>query len=1264
MLALVALKNRNGKYLCDTYFLERERSRNVVPHCLTILADGHFAPDIAAPFLRAKFFSACRVDPEYGPASSQAAARALLLADPRTVLEILLDAPRQVKLHAHDRGWSILPVLQHFVPESLSPRAAALAKLDDLLRLVGEHAIGGNVYSAAWGTIASPLPRVLPGFAREFTEQLRWWRPREATFRALADVVYDMCFLGHLSGAVVTELAQRLPLVLDRRHFAFPPAYINPNGRDACTLRTEMYTDLEWREFHAATVAAAHERWQAKPVILESMKYHWSQIMSSCKDGAELQALIDVEYPGAPLPGTNEPLDAAPLGVNGLGLQMIKVAQAIAVAAAFLIPLAAATAEPATRPRATAAAARPAVAWDEAEPRTMHQDARDNLVSEHQLARVLAATDPELEALPATSLNVNFTVLLANVSVPVVYNKYFPPLSDEVLAQVYDADKVKYNGGLEVWSGMAKSWRTGVRGQEPIPINDLNPTGPKLQKPTVIFTMICFIIGLLTCCCSSCCACCLVYRKPSAISQRRLADGSVNKRFIRIKIVFIVLAFIQLIFVICLAQGNATFSRGLKTTVGAVYSTAQSVYTVVYKVQPVGNGILTGASGAVNVTIDDITAPTTVPTFEANIKAAGDALSSILRSAAGQVAGAKSDLNALSASLNSTSANMTTVKSDLNAAISGVNGLNAQLTVPTTNEGYRLTNQITGIPTAASFNIPDLSSPPNVTSARNQLNALPDLAAQANNVDAQVGSAGNTVRTKLADANKATKGMVQSYVSMARDQLNNMADTKRSNGIAATVTSMLAMATGIIDSQALAVDFYSSILYSVTLMAGLFLIFGFVTVGASLPTLSPQPPRHCGCCSILTASLLFIITFIFFMVASLLGEGCVQLDPAAPATLGGPAVSAMAKTGFATVYTMASTNVSALMALELNNATAAFGIPIASFNLSKLVDSELRKLDLAKQVNDQLNSLNVSALVSWNGGSVADQLAPLTGTTGPLAAFNFTFFSTLPTTISTANLASLRDNLSSLKGSVTTSSFTYDTTVVTAQQKTNCVNDFKSRLDTQIATLNGIITTSAPNAATSLTDTKAKGGNLETRVNQLKTSANTIVTRFNALVGVVTDYLASTRTDITTVRIPKALASLAETAGAVDAALAEHLSFQLVARSILSVTNGMCALMLGGADALWLGCLWAAITALVLMYTYVKIHAYLRSERKTRQSAELAQLIGGKSEAGLSAPVMAKVAAAAASPPVSGKDALKVNPVADTNDEIASTAQLSPGSKV
>ncbi|KAI9152548.1 hypothetical protein H9P43_009340 [Blastocladiella emersonii ATCC 22665] len=101
-------------------------------------------------------------------------------------------------------------------------------------------------------------------------------------------------------------------------------AYQCPEEPNVWTLRTEPYSDLEWRDFHAAVIAAEHERWRADPKALQSMVSEWERIVRS-SDCAAIQALIDLEYPGAPLPGTNEPLDAAPLGVNGLGLQMITV---------------------------------------------------------------------------------------------------------------------------------------------------------------------------------------------------------------------------------------------------------------------------------------------------------------------------------------------------------------------------------------------------------------------------------------------------------------------------------------------------------------------------------------------------------------------------------------------------------------------------------------------------------------------------------------------------------------------------------------------------------------------------------------------------------------------------------------------------------------------------------------------------------------------------------------------------------------------------
>ncbi|KAI9178664.1 hypothetical protein H9P43_005326 [Blastocladiella emersonii ATCC 22665] len=915
---------------------------------------------------------------------------------------------------------------------------------------------------------------------------------------------------------------------------------------------------------------------------------------------------------------------------------------------------------------ASPAGARPppagnAIAWGAA-PHEVREDARDSILTHDQLAHALStSSQPVYEALPATAFNVNFTAILSNVKLPNISNINLPPLSTDALAEAFDVNKTKNLGGLEVWSGLGQSWRAGVRGQQPLSqaaVKDgsIDPANPELQKiilPVLIFAGICIVAGILTLLSSPITACCAVYRKPSGLAQRRLADGSNKKGFLRLKIAFIVLAFLQLIFVICMTQGNAALSRGISTSVGAVQNTAEAAYAITYNLQPVANGIISGTSAVINSTIDDITAPTTVPAFEASIKTAGDALSSILRAAAGQVTGAKSDLDALDASLSTTTGNVNTVKSDLNNALSGANNLNAQLTVPNTNEGYRLTNQISGIPTASSFGIPDLSSPPSTSQARNQVNGLPDLAAQANNVDAQVASAGATVRTKLAEANTAVKGNVQPLINQATTLINGLADVKKSGSVAFALNSALDTVQAQVTAQSQPVKGYLTIAYYVVLAIAIVLILGFLAVGLSLPTTSPKPPRHCACLTLLLAGLLFLLAGVLFIGSVGVGEACTQLDPVNPAPSAGaffpPStnVTAIAKMGLGTLNTCASSsNVSVLMALELNGAPAVLGLGAGvSLNLTKLTDSQLASLDLAKQVNDQLNSLNVASLVSWNGGSVSDQLAPLTGTAGPLASFNFGFFSTLPTAISTSSLVSLRDNLSSLKGSVDTNSFTYDTTVVTAQQKTNCVNDFKSRLDTQISALNNIINTSAPNAAAALADTKTKGGNLETRVTQLKTSANTIVTRFNALVGVATDYLAATRTDLTTVRIPKATKSLIETAGTVDATIAARLSCQPLARSLLATTNGVCVVTQSGLDALWLACFWAAVVAEITVGIFVKLHAYLRAARDA--PAAPGTVPAGKA-------------------PISGKDALKVNPASDafSKANIIQSNPMSPGAKV
>ncbi|KAI9178674.1 hypothetical protein H9P43_005336 [Blastocladiella emersonii ATCC 22665] len=884
--------------------------------------------------------------------------------------------------------------------------------------------------------------------------------------------------------------------------------------------------------------------------------------------------------------------------------------------------------------------------------------------------------DPSLARLGACRWPAKWVAGIYSIDLHTDKHLHVPPCAVTVAGELYtgrsrndrafdvnktNVNKTKNLGGLVVWSGLGQSWRAGVRGQQPLSqaaVKDgsIDPANPELQKiilPVLIFAGICIVAGILTLLSSPITACCAVYRKPSGLAQRRLADGSNKKGFLRLKIAFIVLAFLQLIFVICMTQGNAALSRGISTSVGAVQNTAEAAYAITYNLQPVANGIISGTSAVINSTIDDITAPTTVPAFEASIKTAGDALSSILRAAAGQVTGAKSDLDALDASLSTTTGNVNTVKSDLNNALSGANNLNAQLTVPNTNEGYRLTNQISGIPTASSFGIPDLSSPPSTSQARNQVNGLPDLAAQANNVDAQVASAGATVRTKLAEANTAVKGNVQPLINQATTLINGLADVKKSGSVAFALNSALDTVQAQVTAQSQPVKGYLTIAYYVVLAIAIVLILGFLAVGLSLPTTSPKPPRHCACLTLLLAGLLFLLAGVLFIGSVGVGEACTQLDPVNPAPSAGaffpPStnVTAIAKMGLGTLNTCASSsNVSVLMALELNGAPAVLGLGAGvSLNLTKLTDSQLASLDLAKQVNDQLNSLNVASLVSWNGGSVSDQLAPLTGTAGPLASFNFGFFSTLPTAISTSSLVSLRDNLSSLKGSVDTNSFTYDTTVVTAQQKTNCVNDFKSRLDTQISALNNIINTSAPNAAAALADTKTKGGNLETRVTQLKTSANTIVTRFNALVGVATDYLAATRTDLTTVRIPKATKSLIETAGTVDATIAARLSCQPLARSLLATTNGVCVVTQSGLDALWLACFWAAVVAEITVGIFVKLHAYLRAARDA--PAAPGTVPAGKA-------------------PISGKDALKVNPASDafSKANIIQSNPMSPGAKV
>ncbi|KAI9151145.1 hypothetical protein H9P43_009760 [Blastocladiella emersonii ATCC 22665] len=371
MLVVSTWTNRNGRNLHDMYVKLRRPTRSPLAHAIqivsTTVAKRRFTPEQIAPLLRAKFYSACQLRQVH------AAVRLLLAQPPEFCLDVLLDAPAHAKFEPDSRTWSLesvfesimqaslrgggaiavarlmadLTILAHAAGyegrgdggtnieielvnggiepvrarvEALLPernRAAAVKRLDALLPVFGANVLGGTVFSRPWrdlGVLRDPLP----GAVDETLQQARWWYPNATIIRAVSERLVSK----HPSwpAAAIPDVAQRFPI-------CFHPNLHNFAGiPKAWRLRSEPFTDAEWHALHADLMAVY--RRESSPADDEdavAARWQW-RVMP--QDRGALQALIDVEYPGMPRElDTDEALDAHPLGVNGLGLQMITVVQ-------------------------------------------------------------------------------------------------------------------------------------------------------------------------------------------------------------------------------------------------------------------------------------------------------------------------------------------------------------------------------------------------------------------------------------------------------------------------------------------------------------------------------------------------------------------------------------------------------------------------------------------------------------------------------------------------------------------------------------------------------------------------------------------------------------------------------------------------------------------------------------------------------------------------------------------------------------------------
>ncbi|KAI9155864.1 hypothetical protein H9P43_008974 [Blastocladiella emersonii ATCC 22665] len=366
---LMSLKNRNGRNMYELYYSARKSGTPIKP-AFDLFVKGDFPPEQVAPVLRATFYSATW---RYG---LDVLLTHLVKQPPSFQLAVLLDAQARFSGHpddgdylrdfieslvaslpkslgstalshilidltflAHDAGYTsrrsrtkddfelhlvngIEPVrarIEALLPKRKHERDLAMARLEALNPIIGEHLLHGAPFIDSWEYFGDDVDRTT-AVPDEVLQQARWWHPHAVIIGKISTH-----FATHIPGfqwsAELLEYPARFPICLG-------PALGRLPLSTTFRLRSEPYTDAEWHEIHRDVMAAYQRAWE--PSDADRVSEQWERRVTSMSRDL-LQALIDLEYPGITEPSADVPLDAAPLGVNGLGLHMATVVKMFAI---------------------------------------------------------------------------------------------------------------------------------------------------------------------------------------------------------------------------------------------------------------------------------------------------------------------------------------------------------------------------------------------------------------------------------------------------------------------------------------------------------------------------------------------------------------------------------------------------------------------------------------------------------------------------------------------------------------------------------------------------------------------------------------------------------------------------------------------------------------------------------------------------------------------------------------------------------------------
>ncbi|KAI9222306.1 hypothetical protein BC828DRAFT_33494 [Blastocladiella britannica] len=719
--------------------------------------------------------------------------------------------------------------------------------------------------------------------------------------------------------------------------------------------------------------------------------------------------------------------------------------------------------------------------------------------------------------------------------------------------------------------------------------------------------------------------CCGKRRWPTASPGRKTKDAA---RVLRFKKMFGAVFLCQLIFVICLAQGNSQLTRGLAAAIGGVGNVVQTSTTFLAQAKPLVQSLVTPVTTGFGVALDGAVSSTldlSLIPFTASINSVVGPTTSALVSAASSLAQGNSLVATMVSEQITLSSNLIQLQSQLTALSSASAALNTQHTVSGTGEVYRLTNAITGLPTASSLAIPSTSqATTGVNSVSNSVAAIPGLNALASTLTSQASTIDPQIRAQVSSFTNAFKQTFATTLIPTVNAYLPMLDADVSSSpVGMASNTLLQLYKSSIDASN-TINSAESARYFVTLVIGAFFVVSCLGTGLSIVIRSPGAPRRCGCINYCLGIVIFLMGGVFFAVTMAVEMVCSDIAPAtstlphasplyftSSATVGGGSSSANGKSMralgamFSSTVATCGTGAAATSPFDALNASyyqVSSAIPMLQDYMPLPTSLTLTGMVKSTVASDEAQlSRSLSSVVSSNGqvylgtsNTIMSGLVTQVNSAG--YSGNLALVNALPSTIDSSGLTTFKSSLTSLRSSLTTSSFTYQSPAYTAAQKQNVLTSFQAQIDGVTAQIDTMVSL-ASTASSQLAQYRTHASTLTSTLIMFQSQISNANSNYQSIVQAINTLTSSISSSISTKLFPAIDAAESSFADSVNLVIATQWSCQPAGQAVVATVNAMCFTMLPGLDAYWFACVMSGLAAITMFVLGVHLSQAMETEK-------------------------------------------------------------------